>query len=460
MIKTRSILPFLCLLLISILSNVKTSAQNNIGIQQSIDSLMRSYYLADNPGAAIRVMKDHKLLFESSYGKANLEEQIENTPETIFKIGSMTKQFTAICIMKLVEDKKIALSDLLTDFYPELFKDHAPITIQQMLSHSSGILDLPKFKEIRSRMRVESKAIDLIKIISSAPLEFNPGDQYKYSNSPYIILGGILEQVTGMTYAEMLQQFIFEPLGMRKSYFTDVANIKGDKAKGYFSRPDSYAPAPDVNHTLMFTAGGIWSTVGDLAKWNEALYGDKLISRKNIELAFTPNLLNTGMDTGYGFGFRSCEINGEKSIEHGGGIFGYNSYGIRIESEGAYVIILSNFEGGNKYADLAAQVAAIAIDKPYMKSEKGKNISPKKLKRLTGQYLQENGDTLIVALKNDQLYVTRSGKSEQALSNLGDRNFRIYESVDNRLIFGSKKDKTLIWKPRRGMSARAVRLEE
>ena len=452
----RIVLAFVWLTIVSFIEISPVVGQSDQEVKQTIDSLMRSYYLPQNPGASIQVVKDHELFFESSYGLSNLDEGIENKPETIFKIGSMTKQFTAICILKLVEEEKLALNDVVTSFYPEWFNDHALITIRQLLSHQSGVQDLPKFKKIRELIMVESTPDELIEIISGAPLEFVPGDEYAYSNSNYVILGGILEQVTGKTYGSVLNEHIFKPLGMENTYFAPLSEIPDNHASGYFSRPETFAPAPEVSHSLMYAAGGLWSTIGDMAKWNEALYTNRIINRELIELAFAPQSLNGGVLTDYGFGFRSCAINGMPSIEHGGGVFGYNSYGIRIESEGAYVIILSNFEGGNKYADLAAQIAAITINKPYRTSTA--TLKSRKLKRLTGSYINDDGDTLTIANINDTLWLQRSNKKDKMLQYLDKYRFRLQGTVDNQILFDPKND-ALDWKPRRSMDYKAVRLE-
>lgn len=447
----------LIILLITLLVTFESISQNeNLEITSKIDSLMKQHYSTNNPGAVIIVFKDRELFFKSSYGMANLEESKPLTTETIFRIGSITKQFTSIGIMMLIEEGKLSLQDKVSKYYPD-FSNKSPITIKQLLSHTSGIKDLSRIRAVRPLMSVNSKPDTIIKIISDEELNFSPGSNYEYSNSGYVILGGILERLSGENYKNFLTNRIFKPLGMKSTYYANKDEITNTLALGYFSRSEAFANAPDINSSLLFAAGGIWSNVEDMSKWNEALYTNKLVNQKYIRMAFTPNALNSGRFTDYGFGFRSCKVNDVESIEHGGGVFGYSSYGIRMESSGIYILILTNFERNNPYDEVVAKVAAITINKPYDDSKYKSHIKLKKAKKYTGNYKTVEGDTINISIKENGLVMIK-GDEEKKLKEMKKHTFLIDGTLDDRIIFNPRKTKGLKIKRRRSMEISTIRI--
>jgi len=448
----------LIIILITLFVTFESISQyDNKKIISKIDSLMSQHYSINNPGASIIVYKNRKLFFKSSYGMANLKASEPMTTKTIFRIGSITKQFTSIGIMMLIEEGKLSLHDKVSKYYPD-FSNKSPITIKQLLSHTSGIKDLSRIRAVRPLMSVNSKPDTIIKIISEEDLNFSPGSNYEYSNSGYVVLGGILEKVSGESYKIFLTNRIFKPLGMKSTYYANKNEISSKLALGYFTRPEKYSNAPDINSSLLFAAGGIWSNVEDMGKWNEALYGNKLVDQKYIRMAFTPNVLNSGRFTDYGFGFRSCKVNDVESIEHGGGVFGYSSYGIRMESAGVYVLILTNFERNNSYDDLAAKIAAIANNKPFDYSKYKTHINLKKGRKYVGAYKSIEGDTLHISIKENGLVLTKDNE-EKKLTQIKKHVFLIDGTLDDRITFTTRKKKGLIIKERRSMKIRAIRMD-
>lgn len=449
----------LIILLITVLVTFTSYSQDdNSKIISEIDSIMQQHYTSNKPGASIIVYKDRAPLFKQSYGMANLEESEAITTETVFRIGSITKQFTAIGIMMLIEEGKLSLDDTVSKYYPDEFSNKSPITIKHLLSHTSGIKDLSRIRAIRPLMSVNSKPETIIKIISDEDLNFNPGTKYDYSNSGYVVLGGILEKVSGQSYKRFLTTRIFEPLGMRKTHYANKQEITDKVALGYFTRNESFANAPDINSSLLFAAGGIWSNPKDMALWNEALYENKLVDQKYIRMVFKPNILNNGEVTDYGFGFRACKVNDIESIEHGGGVFGYSSYGIRIERFGVYVLILTNFERNNSYDDVAAKIAAIAINKPYDYSNYKTNINIKDGEKYIGVYKTNEGDTLLISIKENTLVLSR-GNKENKLKQIKENVFLIDGTLDDRLTFTMRKVNALYIKRRRSMEIMATKID-
>jgi CubicO group peptidase (beta-lactamase class C family) len=448
----KKIMKFFKILTLFIITS--SSLFSQVELTNKIDSIMNISYANNKPGAAVIVVKDHKPIFAKGYGLANIESKTSITENTVFRIGSITKQFTSICILMMAEAKKLKLDDPVTKYFPELFQNHPTITLKQLLSHTSGVVDLSRIRAVRPLMNKDSKPLEIIDIISKEVLAFTPGSDYLYSNSGYVILGGILEKISGMSYKEILTENIFNPLKMTNTFYANVDEIEGQIAKGYFTRPDAFANAPNINSSLLFSAGGIWSTVGDMAKWNEGLYNETLIDKASLKLAFTPFELNDGKQTDYGFGFRMCQVNDKPTIEHGGGVFGYSSYGIRNEKNGVYVLLLTNFERENPYDEVAAKITALAINRPY--SLKVQNLSDNLLKKHVGQYKSEDGDTLSILKKNNNLILKRTDGNDLILLPLSLKSFLIEESVDDRINF---KKEQLIWKPRRAMARYASKID-
>jgi CubicO group peptidase (beta-lactamase class C family) len=420
---------------------------------------MTSHYPVDAPGATLIVMKNHELLFSGAYGMADLETGRSMTPETVLRIGSMTKQFTAICILKCQDEGLLLLDDLVTDYYPKLFADLAPISIRDLLTHQSGIIDLPKVPGIRELMTTDSEPDDLVKLISAVALEFEPCTDHNYSNSGYVVLGGILEKVTGKDFDQLLSEWIFKPLSMSASSFENQPEEE-IKAKGYFGREEGFVMAPEIHSSLLLSAGGLWSTSKDLASWNEALYSNAIVSHESLESVFTPQPLSDGRMTDYGFGFRRCQVNGMPSIEHGGGVFGYSCYGIRIEEEGVYVAILTNFERNNAYDKVCPKIAALVSGIPYPVKPRFMSTPTQKIESIAGKYVRDDGDNLNLIYENEQLTIRRGGRDDLYLLYTGDNAFIIKGSLEDKVTFVSSGDSDLIWKPRRSMAMFARKIED
>ncbi len=442
--------------IISVTLTFIVHAQSEPQMTGLIDSIMEANYSEDGPGAAIVVVKDHQLLFQSGYGQADLDQAVQITAETKFRIGSITKQFTSVGIMMLLSEGQLSVDDPVSKYYPSLFADKDRITIKQLLSHTSGIVDLSRIRAIRPFMSGGAESIEIIKLISKEELNFKPGTRYEYSNSGYFILGGILEMVSGTTYREFLNDRIFKPLGMKHTHYDNRSEINGKPALGYFTRPENFVNAPDINSSILFSAGGIWSTVSDMAIWNEALYSNELVDQKYIRMAFTPGQLNNGKRTDYGFGFRSCLVNEIKSIEHGGGVFGYSCYGIRIESEGLYVLILTNFERNNKYAELAPIIAAITIENPYHSISEISTIDIDNAQKYIGTYVTPDMGTINIDYQDDKLVLLRD-ESERVLIQIEAHTFLIAGTLDDKLHF-NLQERSFFIKPRRSMAVAAQRI--
>jgi len=417
----------------------------------AIDSVMKSYYRPEEPGASIVVAKDGKIVFSKGYGMANLEQHTPISTASVFRMGSMTKQFTAIAILMLVQKGQLSLDDRLSKFYPEQFKDDHGITIRHLLGHTSGIKDYITIPEVRAYATRKIKPQEIIAIIAQSPLDFEPGTDYTYSNSGYFILGGILEQITGVSYPEFITKNILQPLKMQHTSYEDPAQIIADRASGYYRRAEGFINAPYIDMSVIFSAGALLTNPEDMVKWDESLYLHLLVNAQYIKMALEPQQLHNGDHTDYGFGFRMVKVNGVNSIEHGGGIFGFQCYGIRVESAHVYVLVMTNFEGKNKYDVACAQATAIAIGKSYSQN-KYLTMSKAELAGYTGKFTGKDKLMRLTFLKNDSLFY-QDDKVITQLIPMSRDTFKMNGTFDDRITFFRKNKKiTAIGvKPRRQM---------
>ena len=343
------------------------AAGKHAEMAQQMDRLLSGLYSPSEPGAAILVAKDGQVIFRRGYGLANVEHQVPITPDTVFRIASMTKQFTAVAILMLMEQGRLSLDDCVAKYLPD-YPEGKRITIRHLLRHTSGIWDYIRLEEVRRGMRRDVSVDELIDLFKDKPLMFEPGERKAYCNSGFTLLGVIIEKVSGQPYAEFLQKSIFTPAGMRGSTIDTHDKIIFHRAAGYVRRNGELCNAPFISMTEPFANGNIASSVNDLFRWNEALFNG-LIKPETLKLALTPTTLNDGSVTDSGCGFGISRIRGRKAAIHGGKIHGFGGYGLMVPTERLYVVWLSNhpIPGPRQPSDLVAELAAIALEEPYVR---------------------------------------------------------------------------------------------
>lgn len=345
-------LPFLFLLILAtpILAQDKAA---------KIDQLISTYHDYGQFNGAVLVAQNGEILFKKGYGLAHMEWDIPNEADTKFRLGSITKQFTATLIMQLEENGKLSTDDVITDHLTE-YPDEVggKVTIHHLLTHTSGIpsyTGLPDFFADKSRDPYSVE--EFIEVFSDLPLEFEPGSEYRYNNSGYFLLGAIIEEATGMTYEEALAQYIFEPLGMEDSGYDHHGTILKKRAAGYERAGIHYRTAPYLDMSLPYAAGSLYSTVEDLFIWDRALAGDKVLSAGQKEKMLTDYINGYG----YGWGVNEGRTFGDKDVTvvgHGGGINGFNTLIQRIPEDGHMVVLLNN-TGGTNLGGMSAGVFEI-----------------------------------------------------------------------------------------------------
>ncbi len=350
---------FLFLLLSLVLVTTGTSQS----LEFRIDSLLGITFQDKGPGAVFLVTKAGKPIYRKAFGEANLELHVPMVPEQVFEIGSMTKQFTAVSVLLLMEQGKLGLQDDITMYIPGYPTQGEKITIHHLLTHTSGIKNFTAMKTLREIERNGLTPLELIDFFKAEPMDFAPGAQFRYSNSGYAVLGYIIEAVSGQTYAEFVQEHIFDRLGMTSSRYASHTEIIENRAYGYQAKDTLYNKSY-ISYSLPYAAGSLMSTVDDLAIWNQSLQDHVLLSKETTGLAFSTYALADGQKIDYGYGWHILRIGNSPSWEHGGSIFGFKSMGVYLPQEDIYVIGLSNCDC-NSPTELVRQVAEMAMSADY-----------------------------------------------------------------------------------------------
>ncbi|HVO98303.1 MAG TPA: serine hydrolase [Bryobacteraceae bacterium] len=318
----------------------------------ALDALVGRYRELGLFNGSALVAENGQPILRKGYGEANMEWHIANTPDTRFRLGSITKQFTATLVMQMVEKGQIDLSAPIARYlpdYPKAVGDR--VTIHQLLNHTSGIPGYTELPSFGSEARRPQKPAEFMKMFSGLDLLFDPGTKYSYSNSGFFLLGVILEKVSGKSYEQLLKERIFEPLGMKQSGYDSPRPILEKRASGYDSTLDGYFNTGYLDMGEPFSAGSLYSSVDDLLIWDQALYGEKILSTASKEKMFTPGLNNYG----YAFVIHKGAVT---RIEHGGGINGFNTVISRdIEPKRLYVLL--NNTGGAPLSDMVEGLRAI-----------------------------------------------------------------------------------------------------
>lgn len=347
---------------------------------------------------SVLAARDGEVIFEKSYGSADLEWDVPNTSTTKFRIGSVTKQFTAASILLLEERGKLKTDDLVKKYMPDAPTAWDKITIYHVLTHTSGIPSFTSFPDYNSTKTVASPVEKTLQRFHDKPLDFQPGEKWSYSNSGYILLGYLIEKISGQSYEKFLQDNIFTPLGMNDSGYDSHAAVIAHRASGYTPRGDTRVNADYIDMTIPFSAGGLYSTTGDLLRWEQGLFGGKVLSADSLKKMTTPFL----HDYACGLGVRVVGV--RKVIDHGGGIEGFNTHLAYYPEDKLVIVVLSNLNGAAP-APIASNLGAVAHgDKVVLPSERKEVSIPRSiLESYVGTYELRPGFDLKVTLEDGQL---------------------------------------------------------
>lgn len=434
--KTQPFFTTACILLFTVFSVATAVAQN---LEQQVDEYLKSAYPANEPGVSFLIAKDGKTIYRKAFGMANLELNVPMTPDNVFEIGSITKQFTAIAILMLEEQGKLKVEDDITKFIPDYPTKGKKITIHQLLNHTSGIKSYTNMQSFMTLARKDMSPVELMDAFKNEPMEFEPGEQFNYNNSGYILLGYIIEVASGETYEQFIQKHIFDKLGMTNSVYGSKVNLVSNRATGYSETETGFRNAEYLSMTLPYAAGSLMSTTDDLLKWQNALNNHTLIKKTTYDKAINGSKLNNGEPISYGYGLSKESVNGSPSIQHGGGIFGYTTMGIYLPEEKVFVSGLTNCDCKN-ITDVTTAIAAIAIGKPFPNKKDAIKLTEAEQQKWLGAYLFEGNVVRHISLENGQLYSLREGSTKLEIYPMSKTHF-IFDGSNTAYEFSEKDGK-------------------
>ena len=351
----------------------------NIGFE----TVMNALIAPGGPGAAVGVRQGDQAPYLAGFGLADIEWGVAMTPDTVFRLGSITKQFTAAAIMLLVEDGKLGLDDVIQSVLTDYPTQGRTVTIRHLLNHTSGITNFnsrPEFPE-----RTDLTLAEVVRLFKDLPPDFAPGERFLYSNSGYVLLGAVIEAVSGMAYRRFLLERFFRPLGMRQTRYLYDEPIVAKRARGYAVGPKGVENARTMSMTLPHAAGGLGSTVGDLLTWNHALRNGHAISAQSYAAMIAPTRLNDGSVSEYGFGVFSWEFRGRTVIQHGGGINGFATILTHLPEDDLTVVVLANLETF-PVDRTSLTLARRALDLPDLPVRPRITVAAEELARCAGTY--------------------------------------------------------------------------
>ena len=385
-------------------------------------------------GVSIAVAKNGRTVLAKGYGFADLENDVPATPETVYRIGSVTKQFTSAAIMRLMEQGKLSLDDTLQKFFPDFPAQGNRVTVRHLLNHTSGIKSYtslgPKWARV---IRLDLAPDSVVALFVNEPFDFKPGDSYRYNNSGYFLLGMIIEKLSGKPYGQYLKDEFFTPLGLESTMYCDQAPIIKHRAQGYATRPGGeFINAEPLSMTQPYSAGALCSTVTDLVAWTQALSSGKVVSPASYKLMTTPVALNDGKPINYGFGLGTGTLGGHRQVSHNGGINGFISELHHYPDDSVITVVLTN-TGALTAIQLERLIARRALG---IKDLPAVAIDASALQRLVGEYALGNA-RLKVSVENDRLRVQQQGNPAFGLKHVGNGRFVRDDNDDVQFEFAA-----------------------
>jgi CubicO group peptidase (beta-lactamase class C family) len=428
---TRSFLVALCL---ASSTTCKTVAANGLpDLASQVDALFEDSVHSNTPGAAVFIARDGKKLLEKGYGLAQVEASAPITCDTRFRIGSITKQFTAAAILKLQEQGKLNVNDPISKYFPDWPKGRE-VTLRHLLTHSSGIHNFTAKPGFQTNVTATTPLETLISSFKNDPYDFNPGQQFRYCNSGYVLLGAVIQKVAGETCASYLRKTFFKPLGMNDTGVYPSDAPLTNEALGYSYKDGSVRRSVDWDMSNVPAAGNLYSTARDLSLWNEALFGGRVLSAASLEAAFTVGVLDGddpshAEDTGYGYGWTIDRLNGAREISHGGELAGFGSYLLRLPEYKLTVVVLLNCVPQLPKLQqwvLAREIARLALGPelpPQQEPKVAAHVPSAALDAIAGRYDMRNGMTLTITRENGRVFMEITGRKKFEILPKSDRTF-------------------------------------
>lgn len=436
------------LLVFLLITNLSVNAQDD---NVKIDSLLKAYVSLNMFNGTLMIAKKGKEIYEKSYGYSNTINNGKISSKSIFPIASLTKPFTALLVLKLIEENKISIDDTIGNFF-ENYPMGNKITIKHLLTHTSGIYEILRNPYYCEKLKTNEKfnSTEIISFFKDKPLDFEPGTKFSYSNSGYDLLGMIIEKVTGQSYENCLKKYILNPLKMTNTG-CDYNQVKEGKNKvtGYSYLSNSKQIETNLwNPNLLFSSGGLYSSISDLLKLYNGLKANKIISKKTFGLATTPFL------DSYGYGWFIDTIGNDKIINHGGNIEGFTSYFLMNEENDICIILLNNITSSS-LERIGNSVYKIITNKPYTLPKPKQVIQLKQevLLSYISKYEVSKNYIANVTLENGTLFLQINNDQKLKLLPENENTFFV-KGEDMDIEFISKENLVFQLKIRQGLSTK------
>ena len=388
-----------------------------------VEALFSDAYDAGDPGAAVLLERDGKVLLRKAYGMADLELGVALEPDMVFRIGSITKQFTAVAILMLEADGKLSVKDDIRKHLPDYPTNDKAITLEHLLTHTSGIksyTSLPGWMELLHKDVTHEEVLELFK---DEPMDFDPGARWLYNNSGFYLLGLVIEAASGQDYGTFLEERMFEPLGMVDTALGDFQRVIPRRARGYHRDGETLQNAPYISMKWPYAAGALVSTVDDLSRWNRALQVGEVVPKETLQRLWTDYRTADGESTGYGYGWGLAEVEGHRVIHHGGGIHGFSTFALTVPEEGLFLAVLSNDPANTPSPGFLAQ-RATSLLLGAAASREVVEVAPEVLGRYEGNFKAEGEDILrSVTIEDGVLRVQFTGNVPIPLHPAGENDF-------------------------------------
>jgi CubicO group peptidase (beta-lactamase class C family) len=418
-------------LVIVLVLSVAAAAEDTVA---RLNGIVESYVSSKQFMGSVMVEQDGKVLLNKGYGFANMEWEIPNTPATKFRLGSVTKQFTAASILLLEQAGKLKTDDPVKKYIVDAPAAWDKVTIFHLLTHTSGIPSFTGFSDYVTTQGTATTPESLVKRFRDKPLEFQPGEKWSYSNSGYVLLGYIIEKVSGKSYAEFVAENIFKPLGMNDSGYDSNSAVIAHRAAGYVPTPTGPSNAGFIHMSVPFSAGALYSTTEDMMRWENGLFGGKLLSPASLEK------MTTAFKQDYGLGVFVAKENGHRVIGHAGGIDGFNTQVSYYPDDKLKVIVLGNLNGAAP-TEIAQKLAAAARgDKIVLPTERKEvSVAPAVMAKYVGNYQLAPTFVITINQEGDHLLAQATGQPKLPIFAESETMF-FYKIVDAQLEF-FKNDK-------------------
>jgi D-alanyl-D-alanine carboxypeptidase len=383
-----------------------------------IDSLAADFISATHtPAVSVAVLRRSDTLGRKGYGDASIAPRREATAATVYRIGSITKQFTSAAIMRLIERGQASLDDPMSKYLPDVPTHGRVVTIRRLLNHTSGIHSYTSEPEWMKHWAEDLTPRQIVAFVDHDSLDFEPGTKWLYDNTGYVLLGMIVEKITGEPYASYLQHDLFAPLGLRQTSYCPTSPTDPSFAAGYSSAGGTVKPAVFLSMTQPFAAGALCSTVRDLVIWQRALAGGRVVNARSYEQMTTPEKLTTGAPLSYGFGLAPGTLGGHRSIGHGGGVNGFTTSSMYFPDDSVNVVVFSNSDRGPD--PLALNIARVVFGMPPVAAPKPLVAVPlpdADRDRVVGTYdlVTPGGGTFVIHImvENGQLMTQAEGPGQ------------------------------------------------